>query len=217
MDTRYDKCFERVIGHEGGFTDDRRDRGNWTSGVIGKGQLKGTKFGISAMSYPNVDIKNLTLEQAKAIYKTDFWQKNKCDELPIGVDYLVFDSAINHGSSRAIRFLQIASGSAVDGSIGPKTLEATKRKKPEAVISEFCVARGLFYTEIGTFQTYKKGWFRRLFDTHAQALDDAGVSTQTEPDNVCACPDDPESEEEQDFWLSLTKKIAEAAERIATR
>ena len=65
----FDQAFERLIGHEGNFTNDKDDRGNWTTGIIGKGQLKGTKYGISAMTYPQLDIKNLTLDQAKQIYK----------------------------------------------------------------------------------------------------------------------------------------------------
>lgn len=219
MNTRFDRCFELVIGHEGSFTDDRRDRGNWTSGVIGKGQLKGTKYGVSAMSYPNIDIKNLTLDQAKEIYRKDFWNKNKCDELPAGIDYLVFDSAINHGGSRAIRFLQAACNVPVDGVIGPKTIAAANSKNVEKIISEFCVTRGLFYTNIGTFQTYKKGWFRRLFDTHAQALADAKNESvvHVEPEHVCATPTntDDESDKEKAFWQEIVKMLNEAAERIA--
>lgn len=218
--TRFDISFNRTIGHEGGYTNDSRDRGNWTTGVIGKGILKGTKYGISAMSYPNVDIKNLTLNEAKAIYRKDFWERNKCDELPAGLDYLVFDAAVNHGSSRAIRFVQAAAGSAVDGSIGPKTIAAVKAKDPTKLVNEFCVTRGLFYTSISTFQTYKLGWFRRLFDTHALALQDAtngqvAPEAPTPTETVCACPDTAENEEELAFWVQLSKSLIEATERLA--
>ena len=79
--------FERVIGHEGEFTNDKNDRGNWTSGVIGEGELKGTKYGISAMSYPNLDIENLTLKQAQSIYFEDFWTGNGIDLLPKAMQY----------------------------------------------------------------------------------------------------------------------------------
>lgn len=53
----FDKAFDRLIGHEAGYSNDRRDPGNWTGGIVGKGQLKGTKFGIAANTYPNLDIK----------------------------------------------------------------------------------------------------------------------------------------------------------------
>src|SRR5690554_991684 len=75
----FDLAFERLIGHEGKFTDNRADRGNWTTGRVGVGELKGTKFGISAMTYPHLDIKSLTLEQAKDIYLRDFWLRAGAD------------------------------------------------------------------------------------------------------------------------------------------
>jgi lysozyme family protein len=66
------EALAQIFGHEGGFTQARTDRGNWTSGKIGVGYLKGTKFGVSAMSYPKLDIRNLTLDEAAAIYRRDF-------------------------------------------------------------------------------------------------------------------------------------------------
>lgn len=84
-------AFERVVGHEGGFGADPKDRGNWTTGIIGQGQLNGSKFGISALSYPNVDIRNLTLDQAKAIYKRDFWDRGKADQYDPAISFQLFD------------------------------------------------------------------------------------------------------------------------------
>lgn len=201
--SNFDKCFELVIGHEGGFTDDRHDRGNWTSGKVGVGKLKGTKYGISAMSYPDVNIAGLTLYDAKAIYRRDYWDRTYCDQLPAGLDYLVFDANINHGRLRSGRFLQMAVGSAVDGLIGPNTIKASATVDTVQAINEFCVTRGLFYTEISTFQRYKKGWFRRLMDTHHVALGMASAldNSKVEPDPVVACGGEDavinESEEEQ--------------------
>lgn len=170
MTKRFDVCFERVVGHEGGYTTDRNDRGNWTSGKIGVGQLKGTKYGVSAMAYPSLDIKNLTLAKAKEIYKKDYWDACRCDDLPVGPDYLVFDSAINHGNKKARQLLQEAVGATPDGIIGPKTLAAVKAKSKVKLCDEFCVRRGLFYAQIGTFDRYGLGWFRRLMDTHRIAI-----------------------------------------------
>ena len=64
----FDVIFDRVLGHEGGFQADPRDRGNWTGGEVGKGELKGTKYGLAAMTYPELDIPALTLAEAEAIY-----------------------------------------------------------------------------------------------------------------------------------------------------
>lgn len=171
MRENFDKAFELVVGHEGGFTDDRRDRGNWTSGKIGVGQLKGTKFGVSAMAYPNLDIKNLTLDQAKDIYLRDYWNKARCDDLPDGIDYLVFDAAINHGIGNAAKLLQRSVGAVDDGVIGPKTIALVKTKDPKATIKEFAVRRFLFWAGIKTFATYGLGWFRRGVETLITALE----------------------------------------------
>ena len=116
--TAFDKAFERVIGHEGLFQNDPKDRGNWTTGIVGQGQNKGTKYGISAMSYPNEDIKNLTLARAKELYKRDFWDRNNEGSFHSSVQYQMLDAAINHGRGNAARMLQRAVKVADDGFIG---------------------------------------------------------------------------------------------------
>ena len=100
------------------------DRGNWTSGTCNVGKCNGTKYGLSAMTYPILDIRNLTLNQAKDIYKRDWWDKLGMDKYPPALSYQMFDAAINHGSGRAIQFLQKAVGTTADGIIGLKTLTA---------------------------------------------------------------------------------------------
>ena len=119
----FDQAFERLIGHEGNFTNDKDDRGNWTTGIIGKGQLKGTKYGISAMTYPQLDIKNLTLDQAKQIYKRDWWDALNANKIDTAIVFQVWDFAINAGMATAKRKLQSAIGVADDGIIGPITLQ----------------------------------------------------------------------------------------------
>lgn len=171
MNENYDKAFEKVIGHEGGFQNDSRDRGNWTTGRIGYGTNKGTKYGVTAMAYPSLDIRNLTIDQAKEIYFKDYWLKAQCDLLPAGVDYLVFDAAVNHGPSQAAKFLQLAAGVSADGKIGPVTIRAVGIKDPKDLIQEFCVQRMIFYTRIGTFRVYGLGWTRRLVRTVHEAME----------------------------------------------
>jgi len=116
-----------IIDHEGGFTDDPDDSGNWTSGKPGIGILKGTKYGISAASYPNLDIKNLTKEQARQIYYDDFWNPCQCDLLPDVVKLGVLEVATMSSCKTAISLLQKAINKpsiVVDGVIGPKTINA---------------------------------------------------------------------------------------------
>ncbi|MBD3754234.1 MAG: secretion activator protein [Gammaproteobacteria bacterium] len=171
MKENFDLAFEKVIGVEGGFQKDRRDRGNWTSGLIGKGQLKGTKFGISAMAYPDLDIENLTLEQAKDIYYRDYWTPVNGDALPVGVDYITFDTAVNHGTKPAAVLLQKAVGAVPDGAIGPRSLKRIVAKAPEDIIVEFAVRRALAYAGMKMLNTYGLGWYRRLFKVTLAALD----------------------------------------------
>lgn len=158
----FDEAFDRLIGHEGNFTDDRRDRGNWTSGVIGRGQLKGTKYGISAMTYPHLDIKNLTLDQAKSIYKQDWWDRLDADHIDSAIVFQVWDFAINAGMSTAKRKLQSAVGVADDGIIGPITLSAVNKMDLNDVLMRFNAQRLDYYTRLSTWSTYGKGWTRRV-------------------------------------------------------
>ena len=187
MRSSFDQAFEFVVGHEGGYTADRRDRGNWTSGKIGVGQLKGTKFGVSAMSYPDLDIKNLTVEDAKAIYLKDYWEKVRSDDLPVGVDYLVFDIAVNHGVRDAIQWLQLAAGTNPDGVFGPQTLAAVQRRDPLRLIEEIGVTRQMDYIALKSWPTYGKGWTRRGYGVvvratimHQATLDQSKVEAPVE-------------------------------------
>lgn len=186
MKHNFDKAFELVVGHEGGFTRDRRDRGNWTTGRIGQGELKGTKFGVSAMSYPDLDIKNLTVAQAKEIYRRDYWDRTLCDLLPSGIDYLVFDAAVNHGRKKSAQILQSAVGANPDGVIGPRTLDQVQRTDTDRAMTEFVVNRQLFYTAISTWKHYKKGWTRRNIESllHASHIASSDVSDIDNPDTV---------------------------------
>ena len=122
--TSFDQAFAAVIGHEGGYTDDPRDAGNWTGGAAGQGALRGTNRGISAAAYPALDIAALTAADARAIYRRDYWDKVAGDSLPPPLALLVFDAAVNAGVGRAARWLQGAAGVHADGAIGPATLAA---------------------------------------------------------------------------------------------
>ena len=158
----FDQAFERLIGHEGSFTNDKKDRGNWTTGIIGKGQLKGTKYGISAMTYPQLDIKNLTLGQAKQIYKRDWWDALSANSLDTAIVFQVWDFAINAGMATAKRKLQSAVGVADDGIIGNITLKAINSADLNDVLMKFNAERLTYYTKLSTWPTYGKGWTNRV-------------------------------------------------------
>ena len=169
----FNKVFDRVIGHEGGFQADPKDRGNWTSGVVGQGELKGTKFGLAAMTYPHLDIKNLTVDQAKAIYFEDWWVALKMDSYPPALAYQMFDAAVNHGSGRAIQFLQRAVGTKDDGILGPKTMKATAAININDVLMLFIAERLQYFTEVKTWDIYGKGWTRRIVQNLRYAAEDS--------------------------------------------
>ena len=158
----FDEAFETTIGHEGGFTLHSGDPGNWTSGKVGIGTLKGTKYGIAANTYPNEDIKNLTLDRAKQLYKRDFWDKAKCDQLPDGLRFHVFDVSVNSGVSRGIKTLQQALGVNDDGIIGSQTINAAKSQNAHEILIKFYSFRIAFYTSLNTFSTFGKGWMNRV-------------------------------------------------------
>lgn len=160
----FDKAFERLIAHEGGYSDDSRDPGNWTGGKVGVGTCKGTKYGLAANTYPNLDIKNLTIEQAKAIYKRDWWDKLGADQLHPAIVFQLWDFAVNAGKSRAIKELQQVVGVKDDGIIGPATIAAVKKLDINDVLLGLTAERLRFYTSLSTFETYGKGWVNRCAD-----------------------------------------------------
>ena len=168
----FDEAFRRLIGHEGGYSNDKRDPGNWTGGVVGKGALNGTKFGIAANTYPNLDIKNLTLAQAKEIYKKDWWDKLGGHGLHSAITFQLWDFSINAGKKRAIIELQQVAGVTADGVIGPKTIEAVNALDLNDVLLSLTAERLKFYTSLKTWPTWGKGWVNRVADNLKYAAQD---------------------------------------------
>lgn len=168
----FDEAFRRLIGHEGGYSNDKRDPGNWTGGVVGKGALNGTKFGIAANTYPNLDIKNLTLAQAKEIYKKDWWDKLGGHGLHSAITFQLWDFSINAGKKRAIIELQQVAGVTADGVIGPKTIEAVNALDLNDVLLSLTAERLKFYTSLKTWPEWGKGWVNRVADNLKYAAQD---------------------------------------------
>ena len=146
----FDQAFDLVIGHEGGYVNDKRDPGGET------------KYGISKRAFPFLDIKNLTLEHAKEIYRQDYWNRLKLDQLPECVRFDLFDAAVNSGVKAAGKMLQKACEVIPDGIIGPQTISAANSMDPEQLDSRLSGQRLLFLTELPTFPTYGRGWVKRV-------------------------------------------------------
>jgi lysozyme family protein len=162
--TDFDKAFEQVIGIEGGYVNDPKDPGGETK--YGVADLRdGVKDGmvdLNADRIPDLIVKDLTLEQAKVIYKRDYWNKVKGDELPYPLNMFVFDAAVNQGIDPAIKLLQKTLGIAQDGILGVATMKAAKAAGGDAV-SLYLADRALRYTGTRNFDQYGRGWLRRLF------------------------------------------------------
>jgi len=166
----YDDAFDFVVGAEGGYTDDPHDRGNWTSGHVGEGELKGTKYGISAMSFPELDIKNLTKDRAKDIYKVHYWEATSCDKVEYPKAVVMFDCSVNQGVFRAKKFAQEAVNVVVDGIIGPNTLKALQGADNVEFVTKFLKEREDHYRSLSSFSRYGKGWLNRLEHVRDEAL-----------------------------------------------
>ncbi|AIA08697.1 hypothetical protein SBVc24_0008 [Vibrio phage 24] len=168
----FDKVFERVIGHEAGYTDDPRDPGNWTGGKINVGTLKGTKYGIAANTYPDLDIKNLTETQAKEIYYRDWWLALGMDRFSSAMQFQMFDAAFNHGMRNATKIFQRALGVKDDGIIGNNTMVAARSMDINDKLMRFLAYRIRFYTSLRTFDTFGRGWSNRVADNLIYASED---------------------------------------------
>lgn len=170
----FDQAFAIVVGEEGGFGNERADKGNWTGGKVGSGELRGTKYGISAAAFPTIDIANLTLDAARAIYRRNYWAVAHCGELPPPLALLVFDAAVNNGPGHAIEWLQAAVGAAVDGRYGPKTMAAIAASagRGAEVCAEFMARRVDFMARDPDWTVFGLGWARRLcaLPYHAMTL-----------------------------------------------
>ena len=144
----FDQAFDRLLGHEGGYTFNQADPGGETN------------WGISKRSYPNLDIKALTVDQAKSIYQHDYWQPCQIELLPEEVQYDMFDAAVNSGRVQATKWLQMAVRVEPDGFFGPKTLNACISATD--VSKRFNGYRLQFMSSLPAWKDFSRGWANRI-------------------------------------------------------
>ena len=161
MQANYKKCLETILHHEGGYVNHPKDPGGETNlGVTKRVYIEhgGTK-----------DMKELTVEDVAPIYKKGYWDKMKGDDLPGGLDLCVFDFGVNAGPGRSAKYLQTMIGTVADGGIGPNTLKAVEAYVSEHGINKsienFQEARQGYYEKLSTFETFGRGWTRRVTET----------------------------------------------------
>lgn len=177
MTTRnFDEALSLVLKHEGGYVDHPKDPG----GATNMGITIGTLRAYRGKAVTKAQVKALTREEAAAIYRKNYWDAVKGDKLPSGVDYAVFDFAVNSGVGRAIPFLQRALGVPDDGVIGTATLKAVAATDPVKVLNAICDARLAWLKRLGTWGTFGKGWSNRIAGVRRAAT--AMVMASTPPD-----------------------------------
>lgn len=168
-------CFAETLSHEGGFVNHPLDPGGMTNlGVTRKTWAAWTGRKVSEVS--EEEMRALTAEKVVTVYHRNYWQAVRGDDLPRGVNMMVFDIAVNSGPSRAVRMLQKGINGlggrvkvSVDGRIGPKTIAAAVAADSVDLIKEIANTRLWFYFDLSTFRTFGKGWMRRLMDISIDA------------------------------------------------
>jgi len=163
----FQKCFSLVIKSEGGFSNHKLDPG----GITNLGVTKKTWDEWTGRDNSIEDIKALTEENVRPLYENLYWDACGCDDLPAGVDYCVFDTAVNSGMVRAVKFLQAVVGTVPDGAIGPITIASANNRGANLTINQFCDRREQFWRSLSTFNTFGKGWLRRGNEVRAKALE----------------------------------------------
>lgn len=148
-----------ILNHEGGYVNHPNDPGGET------------KYGICKRAYPNLDIKNLTIDQASEIYHKDYWSPMNLDLIPNNelLKLHLFDMGVNSGIRNAIKLLQAILDTNADGVIGQETVKAIKTY-PDKILDDYKIARKNYYDKIieknPKLETFRKGWYNRIEGTN---------------------------------------------------
>jgi lysozyme family protein len=166
MDRNFQRALKLVLKHEGGWSDHPKDPG----GATMKGVTLANFRRYVKPKATKEDLRKITDEQVATVYRRFYWDAVHGAELPGGIDYAVFDFAVNSGPARAAKYLQAVVGAKVDGKIGPATLAATRKMMRATVINDLCDNRMAFLKKLGTWPTFKNGWTSRVAGVRAEAL-----------------------------------------------
>lgn len=170
MENNYEQCLALVLKHEGGFVNLKSDPGGMTNLGVTK------RVWEEWIGHPvdEAAMRALGPQDVAPLYKKNYWDKVSGNSLPDGVDYAVFDFAVNSGPSRAAKTLQQILGVAADGKIGPATLAAIEKANPRDVATAICEERLAFLQSLPTYATFGKGWSRRVSEVENTAFSMVG-------------------------------------------
>jgi len=166
MRENFEKSLAELLEHEGGYVNHPSDPGGATN--LGVTQEVWEDWIDRTVSEENM--KALTPAKVAPLYREMYWDRVKGDKLPSGVDYLVFDAAVNSGASRAAKWLQTTVGAVADGAIGEQTLKQVLLTNPKMIIDKYSAIRLEFLKGRSTWPTFGKGWERRVEEVKATAL-----------------------------------------------
>jgi len=168
MNMNFNESLDMLLQHEGGFVNDPRDDGGMTN------------LGVTARVYEEYTgeavteeiMRNLQSSDVAPLYRTLYWNRLRCGDLPHGVDYFCFDWGVNSGTGRSAKALQRAVDTEPDGVIGALTLMATAKRLPLDIVEDMYRERDAFYRALKNFDRFGKGWIRRNEEAanHAQVM-----------------------------------------------
>ena len=158
MKSNFEQALAHVLLSEGGFVNHPKDPG----GMTNLGCTKAVWEEFVGHPVSEADMRALTPAAVAPLYKRKYWDKVAGDLLPAGLDYAVFDAAINSGPGRAAKWLQEVAGVPADGSIGKQTLAAVDAFSIQEIIAQYNDKRLQFLESLPTFATFGKGWTNRV-------------------------------------------------------
>ena len=169
MKENFDRAVAHMLKSEGGFQADPRDPGNSNGTSTNLGVTQRVWEGWVGHPVGEQEMRNLSTSDVTPLYRKKYWDAVQGDALPSGVDYCVFDTAVNSGAGRAIKLLQRAVGVTQDGLLGPNSLAAILVSDVGSLIDKYCDVRNEFLQSLSTFDTFGKGWTRRVSEVNLKA------------------------------------------------
>jgi len=174
---RFEACLDHVLAAEGGFVNHPSDPG----GATNMGITLRTLSEFREAEATEADIRALTRDEAREIYRARYWNPMRCGEMPAGIDLMVFDFGVNAGPGRSVRTAQRCAGAAADGAVGPATLAALRARGTADVVERMAEARLAYYRGLPTFPVFGRGWARRVEAVRRTALAMADAAGKAVP------------------------------------
>jgi len=197
------RVYENVPGDLGGPT-------KWGVTIGRLATIKGVKLpkaGTAAYNRLVEDLKALTPDEIKAIYKRDYWDAVRGDDLPPGVDFAVADFGLNSGPSRAAKYLCRCLGKAQSGTLNNEVIQAANRSDAADLVNAYCDARAAFLTQIavGTQAKFRKGWLNRVADVRKRSLKLVATPAEVPPPEMAPDVVMPKADPPKPTTKDLTK------------